>query len=181
MVAALAIAPTAGAKGPDTARVCGSSGCATVTNVEKVNALALMASGFELRSEPKAAPFLTVELTSSRRDDIKWSFLYVPSAAAIKILQADFSGLGSVEGRNQWVSPGRPEIAAYTRAAAGLVPFAASPEWTIPTRSNDGFARAALAGAVLVGALLVALLLAWPRLRPRERARLGVVGRINRA
>ena len=65
-VALFATTSTALAKGPDSARLCGATGCVTTRVVDVVNVLTLWTSGFGARAEPASAPFFTVDLTSSR-------------------------------------------------------------------------------------------------------------------
>src|SRR5688500_6726007 len=81
---------TAHARGHDTARICGSAECVTVTGVNRVDALALQ-DGFSPRDAPQPGAFYTVELTSSRLDDIRWLLLYVPSRRAVRVNTADFT------------------------------------------------------------------------------------------
>lgn len=130
-VALLAATPAL-AKGPDLASICGASGCATVDDVDRVNVLALWTAGFEVRKEPPAAPFFTVELTTTRGAVAKWSYLYVPSAHALKIIRADFSGgISGVQPMNEWVSPSAEVLAAYDMATAVMSPFPATAGWVV--------------------------------------------------
>ena len=153
VAAAGVVVPSATAKGPDTARICGGSGCTTIRDVAVVNALALYTSGFEPRSEPAAAPFFTVELTSSIHDPgaAGWSFVYVPSARALKIVRAEFSGGVYVEPtRDSWVALSDETLAAYRRATPVMAPFPAQPAWVAapaPAERNPTWTVVALAAA----------------------------------
>lgn len=170
VVALLAVTPAL-AKGPDLASICGASGCATVDDVEKVNVLALWTAGFEVRKEPPTAPFFTVELTTTRGAVAKWSYLYVPSARALKIIRADFSGgISGVQPMNEWVSPSTGVLAAYDTATAAMSPFPASAGWIVgtPDERDVPWLIVALLGTA---AALVALLLSR-RIVTRRRARL---------
>jgi hypothetical protein len=145
----------------------------TVTKVDEVNALALVTSGFRQSREPPAAPFYTVELTSSRQSDVKWSFLYVPSAKALKIVRADFSGGigGAPATSNTWVSPSKEVVTAYGDATVGLEPFATSPEW-VPSAPDARSVPWLPILAALAAAALFALLLFSRRGSKRRAARL---------
>ena len=155
-VVGLVAAPSAQAKGPDTARICGASGCSEIEDVAQVNVLALYTSGVEARSEPPAAPFFTVELNSSIHDpgSAGWSFLYVPSARAVKIIRADFSGgVYGPQTTNTWVSLSDDALAAYERATPVMSPFPANEEWVV-SGPNDRDVPWLIVG--LVGALAAA-------------------------
>jgi hypothetical protein len=153
---ALIVVPSSLAKGPDSAEICGESRCVIVRDVDKVNALSLVTSGFATRAEPTPAPFLTVELTSSRNDGVNWSFVYVPSTQALKIVHADFGGgiAGAKPIVDEWVSPQRAALAAYADATAGLEPFAADAEWAVASDENRftpwAFVAALIAASVLL-------------------------------
>ncbi len=171
-VAVLTMVPSALAKGPDTAQVCGSSGCVTASTPEKVNVLALYTSGFASRNEPAAAPFFTVELTSTRSADVNWSFIYVPSAKALQIVEADFSdGIYDTPAKNQWVTPSAEVLAAYQTATEALSPFSASNEWTA-TSSGDRDVPWAIGTWLAAAAALIGLLLLTRRIVIRRTARL---------
>ena len=168
--AVLIVAPSALAKGPDTARICGESGCTTVDSVEDVNVLALYTSGFQARSEPGAAPFFNVDLTSSFGARAEWSFLYVPSARAVKIIRADFSGgVAGVQTQNSWVTPTPDVLAAYERATDAMSPFPANEQWIAP-KSDGADIPWAIVGLGAVMALLVAGLLFTRRVGARRTA-----------
>jgi hypothetical protein len=171
--AVLVVAPEAVAKGPDIVRVCGASGCSEIHDVAEVNALALYTSGFESRSEPAAAPFFTVHLTSSVHDlgNAGWSFLYVPSARALKIIRADFSGgVYDEPTTNSWVSLSDEALAAYQRATPVMSPFPANADWVVST-TDDRESRWLIV-MLVVAAGAVALLLLSRRLATRRAARL---------
>jgi len=169
-VAVLMMVPSALAKGPDTAQVCGSSGCVTASTPEKVNVLALYTSGFAARGQPAAAPFFTVELTSTRSEDVKWSFIYVPSAKALQIVEADFSdGIYDTPAKNQWVTPSAEVVTAYQTATEALSPFPASSEWTA-TSSGDRDVPWVIVGLLGAATALIALLLFARRTVTRRAA-----------
>lgn len=169
-VALLAVTPAL-AKGPDLASICGASGCATVDDVEKVNVLALWTAGFEVRKEPPTAPFFTVELTTTRGAVAKWSYLYVPSARALKIIRADFSGgISGVQPMNEWVSPSTEVLGAYETATAAMSPFPASAGWIVGTPDERDVPW--LIVALLSAAAALVALLSLRRIVTRRGARL---------
>lgn len=171
-VAVLTMVPSALAKGPDTAQICGSTGCVTASTPERVNVLALYTSGFAAREEPAAAPFFTVELTSTRAEDVNWSFIYVPSAKALQIVEADFSdGIYDTPAKNQWVTPSAEVVTAYQTATEALTPFPASSEWTA-TSGGDRDVPWVIVGLLAAAAALIALLLLSRRVVTRRAARL---------
>lgn len=172
LAAALAAAPAALAKGPDIVRICGTDGCVTVQGPEKVNRLALLTSGFESRAAPRSSPFYTVELTSSRQAAVKWSLLYVPSASAIKVIRADFSGTNRQETTNTWVKPGADALAAYAAATGDLKPYPADVRWRPTPAAADSdsppWGVVAIVAAALAALGALALML---RRRPVRRPR----------
>lgn len=170
-VVALLAATPALAKGPDLASICGASGCATVDDVEEVNVLALWTAGFVVREEPPTAPFFTVELTTTRGAVAKWSYLYVPSARALKIIRADFSGgISGVQPMNEWVSPSAQVLAAYETATAAMSPFPASAGWIVGTPDERDVPWPIV--ALLSAAAALAALLILRRIVTRRGARL---------
>ena len=170
-VAILVTAPSALAKGPDTARICGASGCVTVDDVERVNVLALWGSALSARREPPPAPFYTVDLTSSFGTKQEWSFLYAPSARAVKVIRADFSGgVYGVQTTNDWLTPPPSVLAAYQRASATLKPFPADAEWVAST-PDDRDVPWGLIATLVVGAAAGAALFFSRRLITRRGTR----------
>ncbi len=169
-VALFATTSTALAKGPDSARLCGATGCVTTRVVEVVNVLALWTSGFGARAEPASAPFFTVDLTSSRGTKEKWSFLYVPSARAVKVVRADFSGgVYGVQAMNAWVSPSDDVLAVYERETADISPYAGNDGWVVKKEDERDLPWVAI---VLLIALAAAALLISRRFVTRRSARL---------
>lgn len=169
-VALLAVTPAL-AKGPDLASICGTSGCATVDDIEEVNVLALWTAGFEVRKEPPTAPFFTVELTTTRGAVAKWSYVYVPSARALKIIRADFSGgISGVQPMNEWVSPSTEVLAAYETATSAMSPFPASAGWIVGTPDERDVPW--LIVALLSAAAALVALLFLRRIVTRRGARL---------
>ena len=167
---ALVAVPAALAKGPDTVRICGADRCVTVQGPGKVNRLALLTTGFESRAAPHSSPFYTVELTSSRQAAVRWSLLYVPSAPAIKVIRADFSGTNRQETTNTWVKPGADAMAAYSAATTDMEPYPADVRWR-PTPTSDGgdsFPWPVAAGVAIAAAALGGLALMLRR-RPLRR------------
>jgi hypothetical protein len=165
---ALATAPVGHAKGPDSAQMCGKSACTTTTTIEDVNVLALWGSGFDARAEPAAAPFYTVELRSTRGSKQEWSFLYVPSARAVKVIRADFSGgVSGVTTQNDWVTPTDDVLAVYDRVAGDLAPHEASEAWVA---SSDGGRDVPWLPLVVLVAALVAAAALFSRQRFTRRA-----------
>lgn len=167
-VLALLTAPGALAKGPDSARICGESDCVTTGTIEDVNVLALWTAGFQARDEPSAAPFYTVELSATRGTKQKWSFLYVPSARAVKVIRADFSGgVAGVKTMNDWVTPSEDVLAVYDRVAGDVSPHSASEGWVV---SANGRREVPWLPLGLLAAALVAVGLLFSRRRSTRHA-----------
>ncbi len=150
-------APAAEAKG--TAQVCGAGGCATVTDPGLVGPLR---STFGAAPAPKPAAFYVVRFCSRAdcRGPIDWSYLYVPSARAMR-----GNNIGS--GPVHWMQASllTPLLAQLTK---GLEPYRASPTWMpaaprpAPTPTQDtGFPIAWVVLAAL--AAIIALTVASPR------------------
>jgi len=145
-------APAAEAKG--IAQVCGADGCATVTDPGLVGPLR---STFGPAPAPKPAPFYVVRFCSTPdcRGPIDWSYLYVPSA---KAMRANNIGSGPVH----WMQASllTPLVAQLTK---GLEPYPASLTWTpatprpaTPTR-DDAFSIAWVALAALAAVIALTL------------------------
>lgn len=168
---ALATAPVANAKGPDTAKICGPSACTTTTTIEDVNVLALWGSGLDARPEPAPAPFYTVELTSTRGSKQEWAFLFVPSARAVKVIRADFSGgVSGVTTQNDWVTPSDDVLAVYDRVAGDVAPHEGSEAWVASPDGGRDVPWSPL--VVLVAALVAAAALLSRQRFTRRSARL---------
>jgi hypothetical protein len=96
----------------------------------------------------------------------------VPSARALKIVRADFSGgVYGEEAASSWVSPSDEALDAYERATPVMAPFPANPEWaaTIPTEGGTPWSIVTLS---IAGAAILALLLLTRRRLTRRVARL---------
>ena len=163
LVAALLLATPAlaSAKGPEKARICGTSGCAVVEGVEQLAPLTLVGAPFELRSAPPPAPFFTVVLTSSRDDDAGGTYLYAPSASSLRVDGDYVVGAPRVWTRDQlprayWIGVPRTTRAALDRATAELEPFPAAADWK-PASSSAAAGRSVLPAAVVAALLLAAL------------------------
>ena len=166
---ALTASTTALAK-VETVTVCGESGCATITEPEDVNALALYSGGYGERAEPEPAPFFTVTLAPRTGTSQEWSFLYVPSARAVKVVRADFSdGITGMHTKNDWVSPGAEALAANEQATESLTAFPATDDWVVS--GSDGRDVPWLPVVAALAAMLLALLLLSRRIAMRRVAR----------
>ena len=161
----LAAASTAEAK--QAAQVCGSTGCAAVTDPGLVGPLR---STFRPTPAPKPAPFYVVRFCAEAdcRGPIDWSYRYVPSARAMR---ADDIGSGAV----RWMDASllAPLLADLTD---GLEPYARSRTWTpsrpqpaVPAGPADGPPAWIVLGAI--AALIAFTLWRIRRPRPRWRAR----------
>jgi len=80
---ALILAPSAGAKGPLHARICGASGCATTL----LDGRGFWPSGAQgaLTQPVGAARYLTVELTSPGSGWLDFHYRYVPSLRLLRV------------------------------------------------------------------------------------------------
>jgi hypothetical protein len=117
--AALALTAAADAKPPADLRVCGSSSCVTVADVD----FNVADPGGRLRSAPRPAPFHTVRFLTPTN-------VYVPGTKST-ILYLWRRGIWSVRigGVRFWVDvPARTEE-KVRQAARGLRPFAAPARW----------------------------------------------------
>lgn len=142
----LAGAPTAQAKG--TAEVCGANDCTTVTEPGDVGYLR---STFGPARAPEPAPFYVVRFCSRAdcRGPSEWSYLYVPSARAMR---ADDIGSGPV----RWMEASLLSslIAELTK---DLEPYPASPAWTPAASERAADASFPIGWIALVFARLQAI------------------------
>jgi hypothetical protein len=131
--------------------VCGAGGCVTVSDRGLAGFLhSTGAPGVA----PDPAPFYVVRFRSGAgpRSPIAWSYLYVPSASAMR---GNEFGSGPV----RWMRASflAPEMAELTK---DLEPYPASPTWTPSTSARDeGFPVGWVALGALAGVALAALAL----------------------
>ena len=147
--AALVLAGAAGAKGPESARLCGSSGCVTVRDAATIDAITAFAAPFQLAEAPGLpAPFYTVVLRDRapstpfvrlidshrmrRAGDVDlpsvptglaWigSRLLVAGVAADAALDSEFVGIDPMTRRIRWQSRiVTGSIAASARTPGGV-------------------------------------------------------------
>jgi|tagenome__1003787_1003787.scaffolds.fasta_scaffold18574098_1 hypothetical protein len=86
-VAGALAAPTAGAKGPDAATLCGAQRCLTIHGERAVAPLlGWQSTGFSERAAPQPAPYYTLRV-SDRSAGIRWGLVYVPRRHAMRIWQ----------------------------------------------------------------------------------------------
>jgi hypothetical protein len=129
LVVFLAGAPAASAKGM--AEICGGAGCATPSDPGVVGSLR---STFEAAPAPAPAPFFLVRFCGGTdgtdcRGPSEWSYLYVPSA---KAMRADNIGSGPVHWMNASLLSSL--LDDLTR---DLEPYPASPTWARTAASPD--------------------------------------------
>jgi len=159
----LAGATAAEAKG--TAEVCGAGGCATVTDPGLVGPLR---STFGPAPAPTPAPFYVVRFCSTGdcRGPAEWSYLYVPSADAMR---ADNIGSGRVH----WMRASLlgPLLGPLTR---GLEPYPASATWTPatpgPAAPSDAGWPIGLVALTSLGLAALIAITAWRSGRLRRPA-----------
>jgi hypothetical protein len=157
-------APAAEAKG--IAQVCGAGGCATVIDPGLVGPLR---STFGPAPAPKPAPFYVVRFCSGAdcRGPIDWSYLYVPSARAMR---ANNIGSGPIH----WMQASllSPLLAQLTK---GLEPYPASATWTpaAPRPVTPAGGTGLPVGLVAPAALAAVIAFTLWRLGRRRRVALG--------
>jgi hypothetical protein len=133
--------------------VCGAQECASVTDVPELRALVSLTA----RTAPPAAeaPFYAATLRAMGSAGVVRTFLYVPSAGALRIEDAT----------PFWTSAPAPLRRALAQATEGLEPFPAAP-------ASDG--RVPVWPALVAAAAALALVAA--ALRRVRRRRLAAVG-----
>ena len=122
-LAVLALAAAAEAKGPGTARVCGSSGCITVRNLGTIDGMTALSGPFQLADAPRPVPFYTVALSDPPPSTFRWSFVYAPSRHLLRISD----GVTPPYWRRA------PTVVARTlaRLTRGLEPYPRSRGWNV--------------------------------------------------
>jgi hypothetical protein len=85
---ALAVTGVAAAKGPDRARVCGTT-CRTITGDQNVWPLlgAWLEGTFVQADAPRLAPFFTFKIDSTRGESGRWVLVWVPSKRLLRVTQ----------------------------------------------------------------------------------------------
>ena len=88
LVTVLAAAGSAAAKGPDRARVCGTS-CRTITGDVNVYPLidAWAQGAFAEADSPRRARFFAFTIDSTRRESGRWQIVWVPSKRLMRVTQ----------------------------------------------------------------------------------------------
>ncbi len=123
VAAALALVGTAEAKGPMSARTCGSSGCVTLTGTAVYRLEEGLRAPFLLLGVPRPARFYTVAFEGR---GFSWSYVYVPSRRIVRIADGTSSPY--------WRAAPETLLSTLSRLTRGLKPYAASPTWR-PSRN----------------------------------------------
>jgi hypothetical protein len=128
VVAVLCTAGGAAAKGPDLARACGASGCATVRGpIAVARLLDWMGATFTLSDVPRPAPYYRI--TFRDHGSAFMTLLYVASRHRMRVLQPAQYPFAAGSSHPYWRPvPARGE-AVLGRALAGLRPFSAPRAW----------------------------------------------------
>ena len=137
----LALAVSAGAKGPMPVRICGASGCAVLPESARWALSNGLGSPFTLLAGPKPTPFYVVRL---RRFDSRGPVPrpWVLARGAIRIAEPGT--------RPYWRSLPAPTTAVLRRVAAGIAPYPASPGWsTTPAPAAHALSGSPPSAAVL--------------------------------
>jgi hypothetical protein len=149
--AVLALAPAASAKELKSATICGTNGCKTVTDPERLRELPL--GGQTTAPAPSPAAFYTVgfRIAMGRAEDHRLRMLYVPSKTIVA---------WEVYGDVTWAPVYGEAIDAMATATSGLEPFRAPIAWpTDIRRVTPGPAPAGFDWPLVYGSLLAAFAL----------------------
>ncbi len=126
-LSALAVAGGAQAKGPDTARLCGASGCTTVRGGGGVAGLLdWMGSSFTLVDAPRPGPYYRITLRD--RGTLFMTMLWLPSRHRIRVFQPVVPFAPDTQ-HPYWRPVSARGAAVLGRAVAGLRPFSAPRAW----------------------------------------------------
>lgn len=131
-------------------KVCGSSGCRTISDPQQLAPLIAGLVGLQPQKAPPPARFFTLTPERSADWQATWPrFVYVPEAKLVR--QA--SGRGEVD---WW--PLTWTDGAYERATRGMTPFPVPVSWTaLHTPAPDAASEPQLRLAPIVAAALVVL------------------------
>jgi hypothetical protein len=125
--AALLVPGSAGAKGPNFANVCGTSGCATVRGEFAVyRFMSWWNTPFSQRGAPAPAPFYKIKIRDP--SGIRWSLLYAPSRRAMRIWQNKVPPYNQSIGP-YWRSVPRAAVADMAALIRKVKPYAAQRRW----------------------------------------------------
>ena len=134
VLAALAVAGTAAAKGPDRARLCGkTTACRVISGDQQVYPLI---SGWETapfseRGAPRPAPHFTIAIDSTQGEPGKWFLVWVPSK---RLLRVTASGVPPYTSRTvgpYWRSVPAVAVTTFNAAVHGLVSHPAVRGWRL--------------------------------------------------
>lgn len=127
---AVALAGSAGAKGPFEGRLYGSSGCVALRGYAATAPFtSWWPRRFAQRPAPRPAPFFRIVLRQSIPDGgepVTWTLLYVPQRGAMRIVQSRVPPYAAGVGP-YWRTVPASARAALARATEGTTPFPASP------------------------------------------------------
>jgi hypothetical protein len=125
---ALCAAGSAQAKGPDLARACGASGCATVRGAVAVaRLLDWTGPSFTLADVPGPAPYYRITF----RDDGRafMTLLWVPSRHRMRVFQPTVYPFAPGSTHPYWRPVSAKGAAVLGQAVGGLRPFRAPSTW----------------------------------------------------
>ena len=132
LVSALVVTGGAAAKGPDRARVCGTS-CRTIIGDRQVYPLldAWGSKPFVQAHVPRPAPYFTLSIDSTRGESGRWLLLWVPSKRLMRVTQIAVPPYQTTTVGPYWrpVPPGARSV--FAAAARGLRPHAPVRGWRI--------------------------------------------------
>jgi hypothetical protein len=125
---ALCSAGGAQAKGPDLARACGASGCATGRGGVRVDSLIeWMSSMFTLAEAPRPAPYYRI--TFRDHGTLFMTLLWVPARHRMRVLQPAVYPFAPGSNHPYWRPVSARGAAVLGRAVARLKPFSAPRAW----------------------------------------------------
>jgi hypothetical protein len=125
--------PTADAKGPDRATVCGVTHCVSIHGERAVwSLLAWQYDGpFAVRPAPRPAPFYAIRVRDSTRLD--WTIVYVPRRHAVRLWQSHVPPYRQGVGPYWRTLPASAET-VFARVVAPLAPRGAPRSWRLVPR-----------------------------------------------
>ena len=141
LASALGVVGTAASKGPDRARVCGST-CRWITGDQQVYPLldGWWSTRFVQADAPRAAPYFTFAIDSTQGESGSWLLVWVPSKRLMRVTQTAVPPYELETVGPYWRTAPPAARSAFAAATRGLRPHRAVRGWRIGSKRRPTWA-----------------------------------------